>query len=124
MSWTLLVNLELQFSKKKSGWVERAQSSQIQCCFSFVKAEPHSSVGSIADLRTGGRWFDPRLSQYSFQGCMYDSHCNRINFSLTTVCCFDNGYVGKHPVAWKEYCMEYWLTELMKAWIGALAAVV
>ena len=23
-------------------------------------AEPHSSVGSVADLRTGGRWFDPR----------------------------------------------------------------
>ena len=24
-------------------------------------AEPHSSVGSVADLRTGGRWFDPLL---------------------------------------------------------------
>ena len=36
--------------------------------FSF--AEPHSSVGSIADLRTGGRWFDPCLDQYSFRGLM------------------------------------------------------
>ena len=33
-------------------------------------AWPHSSVGSIADLKTGGRWFDPRLGQYSFQGLM------------------------------------------------------
>ena len=37
------------------------------------RAEPHSSVGSIADLRTGGRWFDPRLGQYSFQK-IDDSH--------------------------------------------------
>ena len=33
-------------------------------------AEPHSSVGSAADLRTRGRWFDPRLGQYSFRGLM------------------------------------------------------
>ena len=33
-------------------------------------AEPHSSVGSVADLRKGGRWFDPRLGQYSFRGLM------------------------------------------------------
>ena len=32
--------------------------------------EPHSSVGSVADLRTGGRWCDPRLGQYSFRGWM------------------------------------------------------
>ena len=24
------------------------------------------------------------------------------NFSLTTVHCFDNSYVGKQPVAWKD----------------------
>ena len=29
-------------------------------------AEPHSSVSSSHDLRTGGRWFDLRLGQYSF----------------------------------------------------------
>ena len=33
-------------------------------------AEPHSSVGSVADLRTRGSWFDPRLDQYSFRGLM------------------------------------------------------
>ena len=32
-----------------------------------------------------------------------DSHCDKIHSSLSAVCCFDNGYVGKHPVAWKEY---------------------
>ena len=40
-----------------------------------------------------------------------DSHCDRIHSSLTAVCCFDNGYVGKQPVAWREYCVEYWLKE-------------
>ena len=31
---------------------------------------PHSSVGSVADLRTGGRWLDPRPGKYSFRGFM------------------------------------------------------
>ena len=30
--------------------------------------EPQISVGSFTDLRTGGRWFDYRLGQYSFRG--------------------------------------------------------
>ena len=25
------------------------------------------------------------------------------------------GYVGKQPVAWKEYCAEYWLRELQES---------
>ena len=44
-----------------------------------------------------------------------DSHCNRINFSLMAVSCFNNGYVGKQPVAWKDYCVEYWLIELQES---------
>ena len=75
-----------------------------------LAAECHSSVGSVADLRTGGGWFNPRVSQYSFQGLM--SHCDRVRSSLTTDRCFDNGYMGKQPVAWEEYCAEYWLKEL------------
>ena len=63
-------------------------------------AEPHSSVGSVTDLRTGGRWFDPGLDQYSFRGLMIVMSKNRS--SLTVVHCFDNGYVGKQPVAWKN----------------------
>ena len=38
--------------------------------FQAMTAEPHSSVGSVADLRTGGRWFDLRLGQYFFRGLM------------------------------------------------------
>ena len=34
------------------------------------RAEPYSSVGSVADLRTEGRWFDPRLGQYSLRRFM------------------------------------------------------
>ena len=41
-----------------------------------------------------------------------DSHCDRINSSFTAVRCFDNDFMGKQPVAWKEYCAEYWLKEL------------
>ena len=33
-------------------------------------AKPHSSVGSIVDLRIRGRCFDPRLGKYSFHGLM------------------------------------------------------
>ena len=44
-----------------------------------------------------------------------DCHFDRIHSSLTAVHCFDNGYVGKQPVAWKEYCMEYWLKELQES---------
>ena len=33
-------------------------------------AEPHGSVASDPDLRTGGRWFDSRLGQHSFHGLM------------------------------------------------------
>ena len=35
-----------------------------------TQTEPHRSVGSFADLRTGGSWFDPWPSQYSFRGLM------------------------------------------------------
>ena len=31
-------------------------------------SEHDSSVGSVTDLRLGGSLFEPRLSQYSFQG--------------------------------------------------------
>ena len=77
-------------------------------------AEPHSSVGSVVDLRTGGCWFHPWLGQYSFRGSN-SSHCNRIHSSLIAFRCLDNGYLGKQPVAWKENCAEYWLKELQES---------
>ena len=36
----------------------------------LMLVEPQSSVGSVQDLIAGGRWFDPRLGQYSFRGLM------------------------------------------------------
>ena len=52
------------------------------------------------------------------------SHYDRIHSYLTTACCFDNGYVGKQPVAWKEYCVEYWLKDLQESIDIALAAMI
>ena len=34
--------------------------------------------------------------------------------SLTTVHCFDDGYIGKLSVAWIVYCAEYWVKELQE----------
>ena len=62
------------------------------------------------DWRTGGRWFEP-LTWPIFFPRIDDIHCNRIQSTLTTVHCFYDGYVGKQPVAWKEYCAECWLKE-------------
>ena len=44
-----------------------------------------------------------------------DNHCKWIHSSLTVVCCFNNGYVGKQQVVWKEYCAAYWLKKLQKS---------
>ena len=38
--------------------------------FQQNRAKPHSSVGIVQALRTGGRRFDPRLGQYVFRGLM------------------------------------------------------
>ena len=47
-----------------------------------------------------------------------DIHCDRTDSSLISVHCFDNGYKGKQPVAWKEYYAEYWLIELQESMGG------
>ena len=45
-----------------------------------------------------------------------DSHCDRIHSSLTAIRWFDNGYVGKQPVALgKMTCAGYWLKELQES---------
>ena len=81
--------------------------------WSLFSAEPNRSVGSVADLRREGRWFDPCSANILPK--IDDSHCDRIHSSLTAVRYFDNGYVGKQPVAWKEYCAEYWLKKLQES---------
>ena len=53
----------------------------------------NSSVGSVLDLRAGGRWFDPLLGQYSFMDLIIVIATGFI--PLTAVHCLDNDYVGK-----------------------------
>ena len=80
-------------------------------------------------LRLGNR-FDPSLEQFficcqevagSIPGSTIffpridNSHRGRICYSFTAVHCFDNGNVGKQPVAWKEYCAEHRLKELQES---------
>ena len=79
-----------------------------------MRAEPDSSVYRVADLRTGGRWFDP---QPIFFPRIDDSHCDRINFSLNVVHCFNIVYVAKQPVTWKENYAEYWLKDLQESMV-------
>ena len=38
-----------------------------------------------------------------------------LHSSLTDIHCFDNDFVVKQPVAWKEYCAEYWLKKLLES---------
>ena len=68
----------------------------------FLIAEPYSLVGSVQDLRSLVR--SPARPIFFLR--IDDGHCDRIHFSPTTLHCFDNGYVGKQPVAWKEYCAD------------------
>ena len=46
---------------------------------------------------------------------MDDSHCDMIHSSLTAILCFGNGYVGKQPVALREYSAKCWLKELQES---------
>ena len=77
--------------------------------------DPRRSVGSAEDLRTKGPRFEYPVWSIFFPR-IDDSHCDRIRSSLIAVHCFDNGYgVGKQPVAWKNYCAEYWLKKFQES---------
>ena len=73
-----------------------------------------SPIAQSVALRLGGRWLDHPARPIFFPRIDV-SHCDRIYSSLTAIRCFDNDYVGKQPVAWKEYCVEYWLKELQES---------
>ena len=89
----------------------------------MFSAKRHSSVGSVADLRTGGHFIDPRLGQYSFRGLMIVIATGFIPLAPLSVVSIMVKW-GKQPVAWKEYFAEYWLKNSRKAWIVALATVI
>ena len=54
-------------------------------CVPLNSAKPLSSVDSVANLRTGGHWFYPRLGQYFFRGLMIVIATGFIPLSLLTV---------------------------------------
>ena len=70
-----------------------------------IRAEAQSSIGSVHDLRTGGHCFDS-LAQPIFFPRIDDGYCERIHSSVTALCYFKDGYVGKQPVSWEEYCAQ------------------
>ena len=73
---------------------------------------PRSSGGTVEDLWKGSHLFKPPARPIFFPR-IGDSHCDMIHSSRCH--CFDDGYVGKQPIAWKEYCAEYWLKELQES---------
>ena len=83
----------------------------LEFTFKNHAAEPLCSVGSVADLRTGGRWFDPGLEKYSFRGLMIVIATGFIPLSPLSVVSTIVMWERKQPVAWKEYCAKYWLKE-------------
>ena len=83
-------------------------SLEAQENLNIVSAELHSSVSSRTGLE------NRRLLDRSPAPRIDDRRYDRIHSSLTTVHCFDYVYV-KHPVAWKDYCGEYWPTELQES---------
>ena len=76
-----------------------------------------SSVGSVAALRTGGRWFDPRFGQYSFRGLMIVIATGFILLSplsvVSTMVMWETS-----PWLGKKYCAEYWLKEILESMDG------
>ena len=66
--------------------------------FMCKRPELHSSVGSVADLRTGGFWFDPRLGQYSFRGLMIVIATGFISFLFNRCPLFRQWFCGKAAI--------------------------
>ena len=50
-----------------------------------ISAKPRSSVGIVQDLRTGGHWFNPQLSGYSFRELMIVIATRFIPLSLLSI---------------------------------------
>ena len=87
-----------------------------------VSGKPHSSLGSIADLRTAGRWFDPRLGQYSSRGLIIV-----IATGFIPHCCLllRQWLSGKAASSLERIlCRLLVKKNSRKAWVGALAAAI
>ena len=81
-------------------------------CFNLDQSKILSSgnglMGKVQNLRTGGRCVDPKLGHYFCRGLMMVIATEFTPLSFIAVHCYDDGYVGKQPVAWKEYCVKHW----------------
>ena len=67
-------------------------------------AEPHSLVGSVADLKIGGCWFDSRFGKYSFRGMKKVIETGFIPLSpLSVVSTMVMSESSQW--LWKEYCV-------------------
>ena len=64
---------------------------------------------------------EPHASVYTVKIPLKVVHFARIQYHIrhSIACmdmqgalCFDDGYVGKQPMAWKEHCAECWLKEV------------
>ena len=76
----------------------------------FLSFQPSHIAQSVAYVTLEQEVDGSILARPIFFLKIDDSYCDRIHSPLNAVHCLDNGYVGKQPVAWTEYCAEYWLT--------------
>ena len=74
----------------------------------YRRAHVAQSIACTQDLKIGGHCFEAQARSLFFPK-IDDKYCNRIHSSLTAVHCFEDVYVGKQLVAWKEFCAETWL---------------
>ena len=83
--------------------------NSISLCNSQIVFFPFdfSSVGFVADLRTGGRWFGPRLGQYTFLGLVIVIATGLIPLSplsvVSTIVMWESSqWLGKNIVRLRE----------------------
>ena len=96
-------SLSLSLSVCHSLCLSVSLSLSLSLSLSCLYAEPHGLRGSVADSKTGGRWFDPRLAQYSFRELMIVITPEFIPLSplsvvSTMVTCESSQWLGKNTV--------------------------
>ena len=71
------------------------------------RAGPDSSVASVQDLGTGGRWLDPRLGQYSFRELMIVVATGLISLSPMSIVSKRLHVCGKAASGLEKYGVIY-----------------
>ena len=92
-------------------------------CFSSISWPSYIAQWVAYWIRTGGRWFDPQLGQYSFQGLMIVIATGFIPLKRCPL--FQRWLHGKAASGLERMmCRVLVKNELRKAWIGGLAAAI